>query len=196
MRACAGSSDLGPRHAGIASHSRADKAAPTAPSPPGLGEMRSDSASRPRTSAKARTRPWFAAPPPARAKRGHDLPAADHRGHEIPRHRQAQTVGDLPDGRPFLLQVDHVRLGEYAAPAGDGCPRGAAAASRAKASTSRPSRAGLLLEEGARSGGALLVQAVVQQRERPRFDHHVAGRVAADLDRRLGVGKEERGRPE
>ena len=70
-------------------------------------------------------------------------------------------------------------------------PRGAVAESRAKASTSRPSRAGLLLEERARSGGALLVQAVVQQRERPRFDHHVAGRVAADLDRRLGVGEED-----
>jgi len=47
-----------------------DKAAPTAPSAPGLGEMRSDSGSRPKTSAKARTRPSFAAPPPTSASGG------------------------------------------------------------------------------------------------------------------------------
>ena len=51
---------------------------------------------------------------------------------------------------------------------------------------------GLLLEERARSGGALLIQAVVQERERARIDRHVAGGVAADLDRRLGVGEEDR----
>ena len=166
---------------GSASHSSAAKAAPTAPSPPGLGEMRSDSASRP----SLREGPHQTLVRRAAADQrqgGHDLPAADHRGHEIPRHREAQTVGDLADGRPFLLQVDHVRLGEYAAPAGDGCPPRSAGRQPGEGLHVEAQPRGLLLEEGARSGRALLVQAIVQQRARPRFDDHIAGRMAADLN--------------
>jgi len=52
-----------------------------------------------------------------------------------------------------------------------------------------------LLEERPGPGGALLVQAVVDERKSPRFDHHEAGRVTANLDRCVGVGAKDRNGP-
>jgi len=72
----------------------------------------------------------------------------------IPLFSLAETVGDLLQGRSFLLKMNHIRLGEYAASSRNGGSPARGGRHDAEPVERQTEPARLLFEEGARSGGA------------------------------------------
>ncbi len=88
------------------------------------------------------------------AYRGSELLPAGDDALEVPRHSQAETRYDVLGRRAHLLEMDHVRLGEYAASARHPGRIGAFQREPAESFGVHPEAGRLLIEERTGSGGA------------------------------------------
>ncbi len=112
-------------------------------------------------------------------RRGELLPLA-YRGLEISRHGIAQTCHDVEIRRRDLLQMDHVALGEDAAPARHARRRFGLEGDVAELLDRQVQPAGLLVQEGPRARGAGRVHGKV-------LDLDAAGSFIARKGDQLGV---------
>jgi len=130
-------------------------------------------------------------PADKRDRRLHDLALGD-RALEIAHHGVAEAAQDLGRLVPLLLGVNHVRLGEDAAAAGDACRLAGVEDDVADVLDVVEKAARLLVHEGPRAGGAVAVGLVVHDAGAARLvaglQTDELGRLAAHLEDRLRLG--------
>ena len=111
-----------------------------------------------------------------------DRPPLDNAALEVAGHGVAQSAQDLGGRIALLLSVDHVALGKDRTPPGDA--RGASCRAHHPAHLLDPVLHAhrLLVDKGARTGGALAAAVVIE--DGPVFEPQVARALAADLEHR------------